>query len=110
VQGWEKEDFHSEHEASAIRTIPVGTVTGMDVLKEVPTRTSAGLLGNDLPVAVLLELRADVAHHSTHVTDTEARTSLVGGESLTCGEVVNDPTLLGESVARHNVESPWMQG
>ena len=90
--------------------ISVGTLPGMNILKEVPTHTITRLLSGNFPVTVLLKLRANIAHHRTHVANTKPRSCLVRGKSLACGEVVDDLSLLGESVARHSVESPWVLG
>jgi len=78
----------------------------MGILHEVSSGAVGGVLRDDLPVAVLLDHRADVADGGTQVGDTEARTSLCGGESLAASEVVDDAALLGESVVTHNIESP----
>jgi len=85
---------------------PVGSVTRMGILHEVASHTSGSLFRGDLPVAVLLNLRTNVADRGAQIGDTETRTSLVGGESLAAGKVVDDTALLGEGVARHNIESP----
>jgi len=105
----EKTGVFSEHVPRTVRTVSVHTLTRMDVLKEVPWLTSGGFLGSNLPVTPLLELRTNVAHESTEVGNTEARSSLRWGESLTRSEVVDDTTLLAESTISHNKESPRVQ-
>ena len=74
----------------------------MGVLHEVAGATTGGLLADDLPVTERLDLRTNVADGGSEVTNAKSALGLVAGESLAAGEVVDDTTLLGESVVHKN--------
>ena len=92
----------SESVAVPLSVETVGTVAGVGVLHEVAGATTGGLLADDLPVTERLDLRTNVADGGSEVTNAESALGLVAGESLAAGEVVDDTTLLGESVVHKN--------
>ena len=95
----------SESDSVAVLVETVHAVTRMGILHEVTGHTSRSFLRGDFPVTVGFNLRLDVADRSAKVADSESGLRLVGSEALAAGKVVDDPTLLGESVT-HNIESP----
>jgi hypothetical protein len=90
---------------SVAHLVKTESTVRMGVLHEVTGHTSRSFLRGDFPVTVGFNLRLDVADRSAKVTDSESGLRLVGSEALAAGKVVDDPTLLGESVT-HNIESP----
>ena len=96
-------DRSADHVTTTVVVEPVHAGARVGVLHEVTSVTVGGGLGNDLPVTECLDLRLDVADGGSEVTDTESALSLVRGESLAAGEVVDDTTLLGESVVHNTI-------
>ena len=93
---------HSEAVAVALGVEPVGAGARVGVLHEVAGATADGGLTDDLPVTERLDLRTDVADGGSEVANAESAACLGGGKTLAAGEVVDDTTLLGESVVHKN--------
>lgn len=88
----------ADHETRTVLTEPVGATTWVSVAHEVASR-AAVLDSLNLPVAVLLDLLTDVAHGRTEVLNAVLVECFTGIDAPTAREMIDDLTLLAESVA-----------
>lgn len=87
-----------DHETRTVLAEPVGATTWVSVAHEVAS--SAAVLDSlNLPVAVLLDLLTDVAHGRTEVLNAVLVECFTGIDAPTAREMIDDLTLLAESVA-----------
>ena len=86
-----------DHETRTVLAEPVGATTWMSVAHEVTSR-AAVLDGLNLPVAVCLDLLANVAHGRTEVLNAVLVECFTGIDAPTAREMIDDLTLLAESV------------
>ena len=87
-----------DHETRTVLAEPVGASSWMSVAHEVTSR-AAVLDSLNLPVAVCLDLFTNVAHGRTEVLNAVLVECFTGIDAPTAREMIDDLTLLAESVA-----------
>jgi hypothetical protein len=87
----------ADHETRTVLAEPVGATTWMSVAHEVTSRVAV-LDGLNLPVAVCLDLLTNVTHGRTEILNAVLVECFTGIDAPTAREMIDDLTLLAESV------------
>jgi len=85
------------HETGTVLAEPVGATTWVSVAHEV-TGLAAVLDSLNLPVTVCLDLLTDVTHRRTEILNAVLAECFTGIDAPTAREMIDDLTLLAESV------------